>query len=197
MKKISTYQLTLTAIFIGILIFQTFVPFLGYIPIPPLNLTIIHITVIIGALIIDRPYHIIVGIAWGLLSASRAYIAPTSPFDILIFQNFIIAVVPRALIPIAARLVFDALREKNDFKLAASAGAIVGTIVNTAGVLGLIALIKGEQYATLKSVDVSQIYKLLGAVVLTNGVPEVIAAAIIVPTVVTIYLKTSKFRTHH
>ncbi|MGO2696535.1 ECF transporter S component [Bavariicoccus seileri] len=187
MAKQKTYQLTLTAIFIAILLFQTYIPLLGYIPIPPLNITIIHITVIIAAVILPLKNSILVGLAWGVLSFSRAYIAPSSVFDILIFRNFIIAVLPRVLIPIVAGSLFIWLMKRHSIKIAALVAAITGTLTNTFCVLGLIYVIKGAEFAELNQVAPSQLYLILGGIVTTNGIPETIAAAIVVPIVATIY----------
>ncbi|AZZ61266.1 ECF transporter S component [Oenococcus sp. UCMA 16435] len=46
------FHLAIMALFIAIVIIQNFVPLLGYIPIGPLSLTIIPITVIIAAVLL-------------------------------------------------------------------------------------------------------------------------------------------------
>ena len=45
-----TYQIAILGMLTAIVLIQNFVPVVGYIPIPPINPTIIHITVIIAAL---------------------------------------------------------------------------------------------------------------------------------------------------
>ena len=51
MKKDKIFQLVFTAILISIIILQSFIPFLGNLPLLVIDITIIHITVIIGACI--------------------------------------------------------------------------------------------------------------------------------------------------
>ena len=50
-SKDKIFKQVLIALFGAIIIIQNFIPFLGYIPMGPLNLTIIHITVIVTALV--------------------------------------------------------------------------------------------------------------------------------------------------
>lgn len=192
MTNASTKQLTLRGIFVAILLLQTFVPFLGYVPIPPLNLTIIHITVISAALIFDGYSGVWIGLSWGLLSMARAYLAPTSPFDILIFQNAIIAVLPRVAISLATAFSYQRLVQRWSQRRALMVSAAIGSATNTIGVLGLIALLKGAPYAQLAHTTPQLLYKLLGTTVLTNGIPEMIAAALITPLIVLAYRRMSR-----
>ena len=46
MKRQRTFQMVLSAMFIAMIILQSFVPFLGNLPLVVLDITIIHITVI-------------------------------------------------------------------------------------------------------------------------------------------------------
>ncbi|RLK63109.1 ECF transporter S component [Atopobacter sp. AH10] len=196
MSKSSTKTLTMRGIFVAILLLQTFVPFFGYIPIPPLNLTIIHLTVISAALIFDGYSGWWIGLAWGLLSMLRAYIAPTSPFDILIFQNAIIAVVPRVCISLTTAYTFKRLSKLLDKHSSLMLASAVGSITNTVGVLGLIALLKGKPYAELAHTTPQLLYKLLGTTVVTNGIPELIAASVVVPIIVYAYQKVANRKKH-
>ena len=52
MKRQRTFQMVLSAMFIAMIILQSFVPFLGNIPLVVLNITIIHITVIVGGIVL-------------------------------------------------------------------------------------------------------------------------------------------------
>ena len=61
--------------------------------------------------------------------------------------------------------------------------SILASLTNTIMVLGLIYVIYGETYASLLEVDYSNLLGVLGTVVLTNGVGEAIAAAIIAPII--------------
>lgn len=52
MKRQRTFQMVLSAMFIAMIILQSFVPFLGNYPLVVLDITIIHITVIVGGIVL-------------------------------------------------------------------------------------------------------------------------------------------------
>ncbi|MEL1196407.1 ECF transporter S component, partial [Staphylococcus epidermidis] len=81
------------------LIIQSFIPMVGYINIIPglPAVTTIHLTVIIGAVILGTRQGAILGLIWGLISLFRAYTSPGDPLSLLIFQNPIIAILPRLM----------------------------------------------------------------------------------------------------
>ncbi|WP_313469743.1 ECF transporter S component, partial [Carnobacterium sp.] len=86
-KNRKAYRIAILGILSAIIIVQNFVPLLGYIPIPPLNPTIIHITVIIAALTLGTKDGMIIGGVWGISRFIKAFIAPASPLDLLLFTN--------------------------------------------------------------------------------------------------------------
>lgn len=61
--------------------------------------------------------------------------------------------------------------------------SVLASLTNTVLVLGLIYVIYGETYAALLKVDYSNLLGVLGTVVLTSGIGEAIAAAIIAPII--------------
>ncbi len=61
--------------------------------------------------------------------------------------------------------------------------SVLASLTNTILVLFFIYLFYKDDYATALNVDVSNLAKALGAVVLTNGLAEAVAAAIIAPVV--------------
>lgn len=65
-QTINTKRLTMMAIATAILLIQNFVPFLGNLPLPPLNPTIIHITVIVFTFLLGTRDGMIIGAIWGL-----------------------------------------------------------------------------------------------------------------------------------
>ena len=100
------------ALFCAIIIVQNFVPFFGYIPVGPLNLTTIHVTVIIAAIVLGPRDGAIIGGVWGLITFIRAYVWPTSPLATIVFVNPLVSVVPRILIGVVAGYAFIFLRNK-------------------------------------------------------------------------------------
>lgn len=69
-NKNKTFRSVLIALFCAIIIVQNFVPFFGYIPVGPLNLTTIHVTVIIAAIVLGPRDGAIIG---GSLGAHHVY----------------------------------------------------------------------------------------------------------------------------
>ncbi|GHU74623.1 membrane protein [Clostridia bacterium] len=179
-----TLRIAVLGIFIGILIAQTFVPFLGYLPIPPINPTIVHITVIVGAILYGRKIGAVLGFTWGLLSMLRAYVTPS--IASFIFMNPIISVLPRLAVGIIVGLLYKFLSvKKTKSVLAYSACGIAGALVNTFLVLTLIYFLYRDGYAKILNVPVGEILHALLGIVLSNSIFEAIAAGIIVPAIVT------------
>lgn len=187
-----TYRIAILGILSAFIIIQTFVPFLGNIPIPPLNPTIIHITVIVAAFVLGTKDGMIVGLVWGLTRMFKAYTLPASPLDLLLWTNPIIAVVPRVLVGLVAGLVFQAFLKKKKEKTGMVVAAVMGSLTNTILVLGFIALFYGTEYAAALNVDPSNLLKVLAGIVATNGVGEAVAAGLIAPFVAKALMKVRR-----
>lgn len=61
---------------------------------------------------------------------------------------------------------------------------IVGTLTNTVGVLTMIYLFHGEKFVAAMGLDINTARKVITGIGLTNGIPEVIVAIIIVTSVI-------------
>ncbi|EXJ22494.1 Substrate-specific component PanT of predicted pantothenate ECF transporter [Alkalibacterium sp. AK22] len=180
-----SFRISLLGILTSIILIQTFVPFLGNIPIPPLNPTIIHITVIIAALTMSTKDGMIIGAVWGMATMVRAYTMPASPLSLLLWTHPLIALFPRVLIGLFTGMTFRLLQKlmPQKEKLALASASVVGSFTNTIFVLLFIYLLFGDTYAQAVGVDVSNLVGALAVVVGTNGVAEAVAAAIIAPLV--------------
>src|SRR5699024_12311977 len=112
-QKQKTFRLVLTAFFLAILILLASVPFLGFIPIGPLNATTLHIPVIIGSIILGPQIGAFLGACFGLISMIRSTIIVTpmsfafSPFVAPLgtsgngsWKALLVAFIPRILIGI-------------------------------------------------------------------------------------------------
>lgn len=179
--KNKTYRLTLLGILSAIIVIQTFVPFLGNIPIPPLNPTIIQITVIVAAFVLGTKEGMIIGGIWGVVRLIKAYTLPASPLDFLLFTNPLITVLPRILIGLTAGAVYQMFLKRGKDRIGMIVGAVVGSLTNTILVLGFIALLYGSEYANALGVPPSGLMAALAAVVATNGLAEAVASAILAP----------------
>ncbi|MCP0886095.1 ECF transporter S component [Ligilactobacillus sp. WILCCON 0076] len=187
------FKQVLVAIFCAIILVQNIIPFLGYIPIGPLDLTIIHITVVIVALILGPWYGAIVGGFWGLVTFIRAFIWPTSPLATIVFVNPLIAILPRILIGVIAGYTYYFLRSKLKSQFVSmSIAAVLGSLTNTLLVLGQIYLFYRNQSEKMYSLNVHDLLPYLLGVIGTNGIPEAILAGIMAPVIAIPLLKKMK-----
>ncbi len=185
-------QLTLAAFFIAIQVIMTVMQ-IGYIPIGPINVTTMHIPVILCGLFLGPAYGALAGFVFGLTSMLRATFVPGitsfifSPFITVggisgNFWSLIIAFVPRILLGYMSAKLFRILRRKGVQDLV-SCGitAAVSTMTHTLLVMGMIGLFFGPSYAKALGVDISALTGIIIGVITSNGILETIAAAIIVP----------------
>ena len=191
-QKNKTYRIAILGILSAFIIIQTFVPFLGNIPIPPLNPTIIHITVIVAAFVLSTKDGMLVGLVWGLACMVEAYTLPASPLDLLLWTNPVIAVVPRVMVGLVAGLIFHAFLKRKQEKRGMVIAAVLGSLTNTVLVLGFIALFYGNEYATALNVDPSNLLKVLAGIVATNGIGEAVAAGLIAPFIAKALMKVRR-----
>ncbi|MEG1002195.1 ECF transporter S component [Clostridium sp.] len=159
---------------------------LGFIPLPFMKATIMHIPVIIGAIIEGPIVGALVGMVFGLFSMYQAFTAPMPTS--FIFYNPIIAIVPRVLVGIVAYYVYRAL--KNKFKkesIPIGVAAVLATITNTVGVLGFTYVFYLEQYSKAIGISTSATGTALATIGITNGIPEALLSAVItIPVVMTL-----------
>lgn len=191
-SKNKTYRIAVLGILTAIIIIQNFVPFLGNIPIPPLNPTIIHITVIVATFVLGIKDGMIVGGIWGLVRMIKAYTLPASPLDLLLFTNPLIALVPRILIGLTAGLVFQFFHKKGNIKRGMVIGSVVGSLTNTLLVLGFIALLFGQEYSEALGVPATNLMGVLATVVATSGIAEAVVAAILAPVISNALIKVKR-----
>lgn len=197
-KKQTTYQLTIRAILTAIIIVQGMVPFMGYIPLGFVNITIIHITVIVAAITLGPKDGMFIGLIWGLITLIRAWTMPTMPLDSLVFTNPIISVLPRVAVGAVAGYAFILLYNRTKKVSFASVGAaILGTLTNTILVLGLMGLLYTGPVATSMGTSTDNLFAVLATLAASNGVPEIIAAIIITPLLTTALFKATSLSPDH
>ena len=167
---------TLRAIFMAIVILQDLVPFFGNIPLGPLSITTLHVTVILAAITLGPGEGAVIGGTWGILTWIRAFVAPTNP---------LVAIFPRIMIGVVAGYLFRlVVHYSHSQRLAAILAAAAGAITNTGLVLGLIYLFyRTPAVAHAYGVDVSHLLPALLAIMATNGLAELLLAVIIVPLI--------------
>lgn len=183
MSREKTKRLTQLSLLFAILMIQTFVPGIGYIPIGPLQATIIHITVIVGAILFGQRTGWILGATWGILRMVKAMLMP----DILsiVFLNPLVSVLPRMLVGGLSAWLFLRLVEKMDHKYAYVMTGIFGSLVNTVFVLSAIYLFAAESYADALGMPTTALMGTFIATAGTNGLLEAAVSGILTPILVT------------
>ena len=188
--KFSIRQMTMVGMLSAISIFLGLTG-LGFIPIPPVKATIMHIPVIIGAIVEGPVVGALVGLVFGLFSMYQAVTAPTPTS--FIFFNPIIALLPRILIGVVAYYVYNFFKSK--FKnpaIGIGISALLATLTNTVGVLGLTYLIYLEKYSSTIGVSKEATGTAIAMIGITNGIPEAIISSVISIPVILAVLKIKK-----
>ncbi|GEO51080.1 membrane protein [Lactiplantibacillus pentosus] len=191
-RRSNAYHISVLAVLMAIVIIQNIVPFFGYIPLPGLSITTIHVTVIIAAVVLGPRDGAIVGGIWGIIDWIRAFVAPTSALAPIVFTNPLISVVPRILIGVVAGWIFIWFQKRQHRTLGFTLAGVAGALTNTILVLGLIGLLYSHQAAGFYQINLSKLMPYLLAVVASNGVPEAILAGILTPLIGTPLLRFKK-----
>ena len=180
-----TSRLTRMGIITAVLLIQNLVPFLGNIPIPPLNPTIIHVTVIVVALSMGMKDGMIAGLIWGLIRLFRAFAMPATPLDPLIWVNPIITIVPRLFIGTTTVLTYNLLHKKvRNNKLSMGVASFIGSMTNTLLVMLFIYLFFNAEIGQAMGIDASNLGYALLVIIVTSGLAEAVLAAVLAPIVV-------------
>lgn len=183
--KFSTRKMAMVGMLSAISIFLGLTG-LGFIPIPPVKATIMHIPVIIGAIVEGPIVGALVGGVFGLFSMYQAFTAPMPTS--FIFWNPIIAILPRILIGIVAYYVYTFFKNKLKNKsIGIGIAAILGTLTNTIGVMGLTYIIYIERYSQTLGISRQAATIGIGSIITVNGSIEAIVSALIsIPVIMTI-----------
>lgn len=165
---------------------------LGSIPaIGPIVATLSHIPVIVTAIVMGAKWGSAMGFVFGACSLIVFTFVNPSPMSVFFtpFSSYsqgfgnpaslLICFAPRILIGLVAGLLFAKLRNT---KLGEHGSALVaglcGSLTNTFLVLGGIALFFKEDYLALNGGG-KTLFAIIGATILTNGIPEAILGALI------------------
>lgn len=200
MKKQKTQSLVLTAMFMGIMLLMYLFPFLGFIPLGPINATTMHIPVIIGSLVLGWKKGAVLGGFFGLLSMLRSTTQITvtsfifSPFVSGDFRSVIIAMVPRILIGIVPYFVHHFLKKFAKNKTSRKSVSLLvagfcGSLTNTLLVMNLIYFLFGSEYASAIGQTSSALYGVIIGLIFTSGVPEALVAAIATAAITSVLFK--------
>ena len=190
-KKHDTRWMVSVALMAAIVIVLANTP-LGMIQLPIIKATTVHIPVILGALLLGPGAGAILGADFGICSLVSNTMAPTllsfafSPFLSTTgipgaLKAIWISVGCRILIGVVAGwlwVLFTKIK-LNQF-IALPIVGFVGSMVNTVTVMGSIYFLFAQQYAEAKEVALTAVFGLVMGTVTASGIPEAIAAAILV-----------------
>ena len=189
-KKLEVRKMAIVGVLAAISIMLSMTP-LGFIPIGPTNATIMHIPVIIGAILEGPMVGITVGAIFGATSLLRAFTMPTITSFVL--MNPLVSILPRVLIGVVAYYVYKLTVKltKNVFVSGWITG-VIGSLVNTIGVLGMTYILYGARYAEALGKSASAAKTLILTLVATNGVPEAILGGFVVSAICVVFNKRKR-----
>ena len=202
-RKHDTRWMVSVALMAAIIIVLANTP-LGMIQLPIIKATTVHIPVIIGAVLLGPSAGAILGAVFGVCSLISNTMAPTllsfafSPFMSTTgipgaLKAIWVSVGCRILIGVAAGWLWKLLMKLkvNQFAALPIVG-FVGSMVNTVTVMGSIYLLFAQQYAQAREVGVTAVWGLIMGTITASGIPEAIAAAVLVLALGKVLLKVFK-----
>ena len=193
-KKMDTCYMATLAMFCGILLVMGATG-IGFIPLPVIKATTMHIPVILGAILLGPAAGAVLGGVFGLCSIWANTTSPGllafafSPFMTTeglpgVLKSLWIALGCRILLGVIAGWLWRGLKKvlKQDY-LALPVTAAVSTICHTILVMGSIYLLLAQQYAQAKNVAITAVFGLVMGTVTASGIPEAIIAAVLVTVI--------------
>lgn len=186
--KKKTQQLTLVAFFVAIEIIMMMTP-IGYIPVGAINITTMHLPVILASILLGPKIGAITGFVFGCTSLIRATMQPGitsfcfSPFITIggvsgNFGSLLICFAPRITLGILPYYLYRLFSKKMASPLASALSAGINTFLHTLFVMGLIWLFFGEAYASAAGISVGAV---IIATLTSNGILEIILASVVIP----------------
>lgn len=204
-KKLDTRYMATLAMFCGVLLVMGMTG-IGFIPLPVIKATTMHIPVILGAVLLGPGAGAVLGGLFGLCSMWANTTAPGllsfafSPFMTTeglpgVLKSIWIALGCRILLGVIAGWLWIGLMKivKKD-AIALPITAAVATICHTLLVMGSIYVLLAQQYAAAKNVAITAVFGLVMGTVTASGIPEAIVAAILVTVIGKALLKMQAMR---
>ena len=180
---------------------------LGMIQLPIIKATTVHIPVIIGAVLLGPAAGALLGGVFGICSLISNTQAPTllsfafSPFLSTtglpgVFKALWISIGCRVMIGIVAGWLYIGLKRlRVPSAIALAVTGFAGSMTNTVFVMGSIFLLFARQYAEVKNVGMEAVFGLIMGTVTASGIPEAIAAAILVSVITAAVARSGVLRT--
>lgn len=177
---------------------------IGFIQLPVIKATTMHIPVILGAILLGPGAGAVLGGVFGLCSIWANTTAPGllsfafSPFMTTeglpgVLKSLWIALGCRILLGVLAGWFWKLFKKilKKDY-VALPVTAALASVCHTILVMGSIYILLAQQYADAKNVAASAVFDLVLGTIVASGIPEAIAAAILVTGIGKALLNISK-----
>ena len=177
---------------------------IGFIQLPVIKATTMHIPVILGAILLGPGAGAVLGGVFGLCSIWANTTAPGllsfafSPFMTTeglpgVLKSLWIALGCRILLGLLAGWFWKLFKKvlKKDY-VALPVTAALASVCHTILVMGSIYVLLAQQYADAKNVAASAVFNLVLGTIVASGIPEAIAAAILVTGIGKALLNISK-----
>lgn len=190
-KKV--FRMTAASLLIALVFLFGMTP-IGLIPLGFINITVLCVPVIIGAVTLGLRSGLILGFCFGTastLSMIGMSLTPPSALASALFAvspvcAVLMCYIPRLLVPVVTVSVFKLFSKKSGASAAAlSVSAVAGSLTNTLFYLGLMLF-----FYTVNGLDTASILTLIAGTGLIAGGCEAIAAALITVPVVKALSKT-------
>jgi len=193
MKKSNTFTITYLAVILALTLFMAFTPYVGFIPIGPVEITLFVIPTAVVAILSGKRFGVAASTLFGLASLAVAWFI--QPDGAVFFKIPWISVLPRIPIGLVVALVYKyskRLFKGNDLS-ARIVGAAFGAVTNTVLVLlsiwltalfvpdAVIAFFSPEFVAI--SADLAVFGTIIGFITF-NFIIEIVLNAVIAPPVV-------------
>ncbi|WP_288844068.1 ECF transporter S component [uncultured Megasphaera sp.] len=180
----TTQELTIIGMLAGITVLLGVTGY-GFIPLPMMKATILHVPVIIGAVLAGPRVGIMVGFLFGCFSIIQAIMSPVVLSFALL--NPLISILPRILIAVGAYYTYIGIRKliRQNLLSLAIAG-FIGSAINTIGVMGGIFLLYAKHFAEVRHIPVAHVADIIIGICAMNGLPEALISAFITASVVTV-----------
>ena len=193
-KKMDTRYMAMLALLCGVLLVMGTTG-IGFIPLPVIKATTMHIPVILGAILLGPNAGAILGGLFGLCSIWANATTPnllSFAFSPFMSTEGLVGVAKSLWIGLGCRILFGLIAGwlwilvkkliKKDY-IALPVTAAISTVCHTLLVMGSIYLLLAQQYAAAKNVAVSAVFGLVMGTITASGIPEAIAAAILVSVI--------------
>lgn len=199
--KKDTRWLTSVALMAAIVILLANTP-LGMIQLPLIKATTVHIPVILGAILLGPVAGAILGATFGICSLISNTMVPTllsfafSPF---LSKTGISGAVKAIWISVGCRIIIGVVagwlwialkRLKIPSIIMLPITGFIGSMTNTVFVMGSIYLLLAREYAQARDAAIDAVWGLIMGTVAVSGIPEAVAAAVLVTVIGKVLLST-------